>query len=96
MDIFLGWMRFRVNYKRESDFMNDRENAVLEKVFLCNRKVNVLDIIKKQILVFENDKTLRISKWDIFCFVFCPFVISFMIIMHLQYINPGNGTPMTI
>ena len=44
-------------------------------MLLCNKKVRVFPILLKQLYVFKNAKTNKISLWDIMCFLFFPIIL---------------------
>ena len=46
--------------------------AILLIMLLFNRKVRLLALIKEQLMVFKNDKTKKISLWDLACFLVFP------------------------
>ncbi len=45
-------------------------------MLLCNKKVRVFPILLKQLYVFKNAKTNKISLWDIMCFLFFPIILG--------------------
>ena len=52
---------------------------VMAMVIVCmmlfgNKKVRILSVLIKQLQVFKNAKTDKISVWDIVCFIFFPIV----------------------
>lgn len=57
---------------------------VMAMVIVCmmlfgNKKVRILSVLIKQLQVFKNAKTDKISVWDIVCFIFFPVVLSVII-----------------
>mgnify|MGYP004464129171 FL=1 len=57
---------------------------VMAMVIVCmmlfgNKKVRILSVLIKQLQVFKNAKTDKISAWDIVCFIFFPIVLSVII-----------------
>ena len=44
-----------------------------------NKKVRVLPVLMKQLQVFKNAKTNKISIWDIICFVILPIALAVLI-----------------
>lgn len=57
---------------------------VMAMVIVCmmlfgNKKVRILSVLIKQLQVFKNAKTDKISVWDIVCFIFFPIVLSVII-----------------
>ena len=57
---------------------------VMAMVIVCmmlfgNKKVRILSVLLKQLQVFKNAKTDKISVWDIVCFIFFPIVLSVII-----------------
>ena len=44
-----------------------------------NKKVRVFQVLLKQLLVFRNAKTGKMSIWDILCFVCFPIVLALLI-----------------
>ena len=57
---------------------------VMAMVIVCmmlfgNKKVRILSVLIKQLQVFKNAKTDKISIWDIVCFIFFPIVLSVII-----------------
>lgn len=58
--------------------------VVVAVVIVCamlfgNKKVRVLPVLIKQLQVFKNAKTNKISIWDIVCFVIMPIVLAVLI-----------------
>ena len=57
---------------------------VMAMVIVCmmlfgNKKVRILSVLIKQLQVFKNAKTDKISVWDIVCFIFFSIVLSVII-----------------
>lgn len=57
---------------------------VMAMVIVCmmlfgNKKVRISSVLIKQLQVFKNAKTDKISVWDIVCFIFFPIVLSVII-----------------
>lgn len=44
-----------------------------------NKKVRVLPVLLKQLQVFKNAKSNKISVWDITCFIFLPIALAVLI-----------------
>jgi len=57
-------------------------------VMLLNRKINVATVFLEQLKVFRNNKTKKISLWDIISFILCPIFLSLIMVgWHAFYIN---------
>lgn len=57
-------------------------------VMLLNRKINVAKVFLEQLKVFKNNKTKKISLWDIISFIVCPILLSLIMVgWHDFYIN---------
>lgn len=57
---------------------------VIAMVIVCamllgNRKVRILSVLIKQLQVFKNAKTNKISIWDTICFIILPIILSVII-----------------
>lgn len=53
--------------------------AIICAMLFGNKKVRVLSVLMKQLQVFKNAKTDKISIWDIFCFIFLPIALAVLI-----------------
>lgn len=53
--------------------------AIVLVMLLFNKKVCILAVIKKQLLIFKNAETGKISLWDIICFIVMPIILSIII-----------------
>lgn len=60
--------------------------VILFLMLFCNKKVRLSSVIKKQLFVFRNDRTNKISIWDICCFIVFPIIISFISVFQLDFI----------
>lgn len=49
-----------------------------------NRKVRIFSVLLKQIQVFKNAKTGKISLWDIICFIVIPVILAAIITIGLN------------
>lgn len=63
---------------------------VIAIVIVCtmlfgNKKVRVLQVLMKQLQVFKNAKTDRISIWDLICFIVMPIVLAGVIVLGFGY-----------
>lgn len=54
---------------------------LLATLCLCNRKVNILRVIKSQFTIFKNDKINKTSFYDICCFFIFPTFIATMLVV---------------
>lgn len=52
---------------------------------LLNKKVNTSKVFLEQLKVFNNDKTQKISIYDIFCFILCPILLSVVIVLGYDF-----------
>lgn len=52
---------------------------------LFNPKVSIIKIFIKQLSVFKNAKTEKISVWDLFCFIVAPIVLAILLVFKLGY-----------
>lgn len=59
--------------------------VILSAAILFNRKINILKIVKKQFAVYRNDKTKRVSVYDIFAFIVFPIIISIVLVFLIDY-----------
>ena len=59
--------------------------AILLIMLLFNRKVRLLALIKEQLMVFKNDKTKKISLWDLACFLVFPLMIAAILVYKLNF-----------
>lgn len=46
-----------------------------------NKKVRVFPVLIKQLQVFRNAKTEKVSLWDVFCFILMPIVLAILIVL---------------
>lgn len=53
-------------------------------MFFCNRKVRLGSLIRQQFKVFTNDKSKKISFWDLLCFLLFPIILSAILIFALR------------
>lgn len=53
--------------------------AIVCTMLFGNKKVRILSVLIKQLQVFKNAKTDKISVWDIVCFIFFPIILSIII-----------------
>lgn len=53
--------------------------AIIVVMLFGNKKVRVFPLVKKQLQVFKNAKTNKISIWDIACFVIMPIILAVII-----------------
>lgn len=71
--------------------MNSRTIILISIVFLIcimfvfQKKVNLYRLFRKQLQVFRNDRTGKISPWDIISFIIIPVVVSLLIVLGLSY-----------
>ena len=56
-----------------------------------NRKVRLFSLIKEQMLVFKNDKSGKISLWDIISFFAFPLIISLILVYKLDFTVDVDG-----
>lgn len=54
-------------------------------MLLGNKKVRVLPVLIKQLQIFKNANTNKISTWDIVCFIILPIVLAVLITIGLRY-----------
>lgn len=52
---------------------------------LCNRKINVVAIFIEQLKVFKDNRTKKISPWDIISFILCPFFLSLALVIWYEF-----------
>ena len=52
----------------------------------CNRKVNLISVLKKQIKVLKNDRKGKTSFWDICCFILFPILLAMILSIGLDCI----------
>lgn len=53
--------------------------AIVCAMLFGNKKVRVFPVFMKQLQVFKNAKTNKISIWDIVCFIFLPIALAVLI-----------------
>ena len=58
--------------------------TIITLIILClmlffNKKVRVFNVLIKQLQVFKNAKTNKVSIWDIVCFIILPIILSIII-----------------
>lgn len=53
---------------------------IVAVMLLGNRKVRLLTVLSRQVQVFKNARTERISIWDITCFAVLPFFLAWIIV----------------
>ena len=74
------WNAMRNKEAREDILAKGRDIMVIVCMMLFgNKKVRILSVLIKQLQVFKNAKTDKISVWDIVCFIFFPIVLSVII-----------------
>ena len=54
-------------------------------MLLGNKKVRVVPVLIKQLQIFKNANTNKISVWDIVCFIILPIVLAVLITVGLRY-----------
>ncbi len=54
---------------------------ILLLMLFGNKKVGVFSVFKRQLCVFKNDKTKKISLWDYICFIVFPVILSLIIVL---------------
>lgn len=54
-------------------------------MFAFQKKVNLCHLFCKQLQVFRNDRTGKISLWDIISFILIPIIVSLLIVLGLSY-----------
>jgi len=54
-------------------------------MLVFNKKVSLVRVFNKQLQVFKNARTGKISLWDITCFIIIPIIISLLIVFGLPY-----------
>lgn len=54
-------------------------------MLLGNKKVRVVPVLMKQLQIFKNANTNKISVWDIVCFIILPIVLAVLITVGLRY-----------
>lgn len=59
-------------------------------MFFGNKKVQVLPVLMKQLQVFKNARTNKISIWDIICFIFLPIVLAVLIAFGFECVIDDN------
>lgn len=57
--------------------------ALLIILMVGNRKVRLISILSKQIQVFKNARTNKISVWDILCFIVFPICLALILVYGL-------------
>jgi hypothetical protein len=68
------------------------EYAIIALTVICigamlfNRKIYIIKIFVEQIKAFKNDKTEKISFFDIISFVVCPIILSSIITYYYNFI----------
>lgn len=68
---------------------------VIAVVIVCamlfgNKKVRVLPVLMKQLQVFKNAKTNKISIWDIICFIILPIALAVLIAIGFGCVIDNN------
>lgn len=69
--------------------MNDTVWAIIAAALLIllmigNRKVRLISLFSKQIRVFKNARTNKVSVWDIFCFIVFPTCLALIVVYGLK------------
>lgn len=59
--------------------------ALFTIMIFFNKKVNLVHLFVRQIQVFKNARTNKLSLWDLICFIISPIIISVLIVFGLQY-----------
>ena len=59
--------------------------ALATIMIFFNKKVNLVWLFVRQIQVFKNAHTNKLSLWDLICFIISPIIISVLIVFGLQY-----------
>ena len=59
--------------------------ALATIMIFFNKKVNLVRLFVRQIQVFKNAHTNKLSLWDLICFIISPIIISVLIVFGLQY-----------
>ena len=49
-----------------------------------NKKVGVFSVFAKQISVYKNAKTNKVSIWDLICFIFLPIALAVLIVLEFN------------
>ena len=69
--------------------MNKSVLLIIVVLFLLmmffNKKVCLIQLFIRQIKVLKNDRTNKISIWDLMCFIIFPIAISALIVFGLHY-----------
>jgi len=52
---------------------------------LCNRKINVVSVFVEQLRVFKDNRTKKISRWDIISFMVCPIFLSLVLVIWHEF-----------
>jgi len=52
---------------------------------LCNRKINVAAVFVEQLRVFKDNRTKKISPWDIVSFIVCPIFLSLVLVIWYDF-----------
>ena len=58
---------------------------VLSVVCLLNKKINIFKILIEQFSIYKNDKTKKVSAFDIFTFIINPIFISVVLVFLIDY-----------
>lgn len=58
--------------------------ALLILLMVGNRKVRLISLLSKQIQVFKNARTNKISVWDILCFIVFPICLALILVYGLE------------
>lgn len=59
--------------------------TLVTMMLFFNKKVNLFRLFVRQIQVFKNAHTNKISIWDLLCFTIFPIIISILIVCGLSY-----------
>jgi len=54
-------------------------------VMLFNRKINIGRVFLEQLQVFKNNRTKKISFWDILSFIICPILLSLIMVIWYEF-----------
>ena len=54
-------------------------------VMLFNRKINVVKVFVEQLKIFKNNRTQKVSFWDILSFIVCPLLLSLIMVTWYEF-----------
>jgi len=52
---------------------------------LCNRKINFAVVFVEQLRVFKDNRTKKVSPWDIVSFILCPIFLSLVLVIWYDF-----------